>query len=47
MLEYGNNEELLLNLAHDLHQIQHGCFQIDTSLRESHIAYTIDSALMA
>ena len=47
MLEYGHNEEQLLNLAHDLHQIHHGCFQIDSSLRESHIAYTIDTAVMA
>ena len=47
MLEYGHNEEQLLNLAHDLHQIHHGCFQIDSSLRESHIAYTIDTAMMA
>jgi len=47
MLEYAHHDDSLSSLAGDLHKIRQGCQHIDGALRESHIAYTIDSALMA
>ena len=47
MLEYAHHDDGLSSLAGDLHKIRQGCQHIDGALRESHIAYAIDSALMA
>ncbi|MCE2853656.1 MAG: alpha-E domain-containing protein [Roseiflexaceae bacterium] len=47
MLEYAHHDESLSSLSDDLHRIRHGCMHIDVALRDSHIAYTIDSALLA